>query len=99
MTLGYRPGDLSEGTRLPLVEPWVSRCRAAMEASYGQPVVFNGSGGSEPVVALADRILKRPAYVMGVGGHGEHGPHEHMLVEEARGTMATVARLLGHPEE
>ena len=38
---------------MPLVEPWVSRCRAAMEASYGQPVVFNGSGGSEPVVALA----------------------------------------------
>jgi acetylornithine deacetylase/succinyl-diaminopimelate desuccinylase-like protein len=69
-----------------------------MEASYGQPVVFNGSGGSEPVVALADRLLGRPAYMMGLGGHGEHGPHEHMLIDEAKGAMATVARLLGHPE-
>jgi acetylornithine deacetylase/succinyl-diaminopimelate desuccinylase-like protein len=98
VTLAARPGDLSEGTRVPLVEPWVSRCRAAMEASYGQPVVFNGSGGSEPVVALAQRLLNRPAYMMGLGGHGEHGPHEHLLVDEARGAMATVARLLGHPE-
>ena len=56
------------------------------------------SGGSEPVVALANRLLGKPAYMMGLGGHGEHGPHEHMLVEEARGAMATVARLLGHPE-
>jgi acetylornithine deacetylase/succinyl-diaminopimelate desuccinylase-like protein len=98
VTLGHLPGGLSEGTRVPLVEPWVSRCRAAMEASYGQPVVFNGSGGSEPVVALADRLLGRPAYMMGLGGHGEHGPHEHMLIDEAKGAMATVARLLGHPE-
>jgi len=97
VTLAARPGDLSEGTRVPLLEPWVSRCRTAMEASYGQPVVFNGSGGSEPVVALAQRILGRPAYMMGLGGHGEHGPNEHLLVEEARGAMATVARLLGHP--
>jgi acetylornithine deacetylase/succinyl-diaminopimelate desuccinylase-like protein len=98
VTLASRPGDLSEGTRVPLVEPWVSRLRAAMEASYGLPVVFNGSGGSEPVVALANRLLGRPAYMMGLGGHGEHGPHEHMLLTEARGAMATVARLLGHPE-
>lgn len=98
VTLASRPGDLSEGTRVPLLEPWVSQCRAAMEASCGQPVVFNGSGGSEPVVALAHRILGRPAYMMGLGGHGEHGPNEHLLVDEARGAMATVARLLGHPE-
>jgi acetylornithine deacetylase/succinyl-diaminopimelate desuccinylase-like protein len=94
ITLGTRPGDLSEGTRVPLVEPWVGRLRAAMEASYGAPVVFNGSGGSEPVVALAHRLLDRPAYMMGLGGHGEHGPHEHLLVDEARAAMATVARLL-----
>lgn len=98
VTLGCRPGNLSEGTRVPLIEPWVSRCRTAMEASYGQPVVFNGSGGSEPVVAHARRILDRPAYMMGLGGHGEHGPNEHLLVEEARGAIATVARLLGYPE-
>ena len=36
--------------------------------------------------------------MMGLGGHGEHGPNEHLLVDEARGAMATVARLLGRQE-
>jgi acetylornithine deacetylase/succinyl-diaminopimelate desuccinylase-like protein len=53
------------------------------------------SGGTEPVVGLLARILQRPAYMMGLGGAGEHGPNEHLLVEEAAGAMATVARLLG----
>lgn len=97
-TVAHRPGDLVEGTQVPKVEPWVSRCQAAMEASYGRPVVFNGSGGTEPVVGLLARVVGKPAYLMGLGGAGEHGPNEHLLVEEAAGAMATVARLLGHPE-
>jgi acetylornithine deacetylase/succinyl-diaminopimelate desuccinylase-like protein len=95
-TLTCRPGDLAEGTQVPRIEPWVGRCREAMEASYGQPVVFNGAGGTEPVVGLFARILQKPGYMMGLGGAGEHGPNEHLLIEEAAGAMATVARLLGY---
>jgi acetylornithine deacetylase/succinyl-diaminopimelate desuccinylase-like protein len=95
-TVAHRPGDLTEGTQVPRVEPWVTRLREAMEASYVASVLFNGSGGTEPVVGLLARILQRPAYMMGLGGAGEHGPNEHLLVEEAAGAMATVARLLGH---
>jgi acetylornithine deacetylase/succinyl-diaminopimelate desuccinylase-like protein len=97
-TLICHPGDLAEGTQVPRIEPWVSRCREAMEASYEQPVVFNGAGGTEPVVGLLARLLRKPAYMMGLGGAGEHGPNEHLLVEEAAGAMATVARLLGYKE-
>jgi acetylornithine deacetylase/succinyl-diaminopimelate desuccinylase-like protein len=97
-TVAHRPGDLAEGTQVPRVEPWVTRLREAMEASYDAPVVFNGSGGTEPVVGLLARILNRPAYMMGLGGAGEHGPNEHLRIEEAAGAMATVARLLGFAE-
>ena len=55
-----------------------------------------GMAPASPASRELARILQRPAYMMGLGGAGEHGPNEHLLIEEAAGAMATVARLLGH---
>ncbi|MCL6553432.1 MAG: HAD-IC family P-type ATPase, partial [Firmicutes bacterium] len=94
--VAHRPGDLVEGTRVPKVEPWVSRCQAAMEASYGRPVVFNGSGGTEPVVgllALADR--PRAEAAAGIAALHRLGVTTVMLTGDHARTAHAIARELG----
>jgi acetylornithine deacetylase/succinyl-diaminopimelate desuccinylase-like protein len=77
--------------------PFVRAAVSALEATYGVAPVFMREGGSIPVAALFDQVLRVPVVLMGFGlpDDGPHGPNEKLsLAQFARG-MATVAKYLG----
>jgi len=51
---------------------------AAVKKAFGKTPVFTREGGSIPVVATFDRILKVPSVLMGIGLHDDnlHAPNE-----------------------
>jgi acetylornithine deacetylase/succinyl-diaminopimelate desuccinylase-like protein len=63
--------------------PAVKAAIAAYERGWGQPPVFMREGGSIPVVADFQRILKLPVILMGFGldTDGAHGPDEHFHID------------------
>jgi acetylornithine deacetylase/succinyl-diaminopimelate desuccinylase-like protein len=86
-----------EGLAVSPDNPFMQAAVAALEASYGVAPVFMREGGSIPVAALFDQVLKVPVVLMGFGlpDDGPHGPNEKIsLTQFARG-MATVADFLG----
>ena len=50
----------------------------AVEKAFGKAPVFTREGGSIPVVATFDRVLKVPSVLMGIGLHDDnlHAPNE-----------------------
>ncbi|MBX2977130.1 MAG: dipeptidase [Ignavibacteriaceae bacterium] len=51
----------------------------AMESAFGKKTVFMREGGSIPVIATFDKVLKAPTVLMGLGLNSEnlHSPNEH----------------------
>ncbi len=52
--------------------------RRAVERAFGKVPVFMREGGSIPVIASFDRILRVPAVLLGIGLHDDnlHAPNE-----------------------
>jgi acetylornithine deacetylase/succinyl-diaminopimelate desuccinylase-like protein len=66
---------------------------AAVEKAFGKTPVFTREGGSIPVVATFDRILKVPSVLMGIGLHDDnlHAPNEKIDLDNFfRGNEAAV---------
>jgi acetylornithine deacetylase/succinyl-diaminopimelate desuccinylase-like protein len=84
--------------------PWRARIEGplytagarALEAAFGEKVVYAGEGGSIPIVSEFEKILGAPVLLMGFGLPGEnaHAPDEWMSVENyEKGTDAAASLL------
>ncbi len=69
----------------------------ALEAVYGTAPVFMREGGSIPIAALFDSILKTPVVLMGFGLPSDaiHAPNENFSLDQFNKGMKTVAGFLG----
>jgi acetylornithine deacetylase/succinyl-diaminopimelate desuccinylase-like protein len=58
--------------------PALQAASRAVKAAFGRTPVFTREGGTIPVVAAFDRILKVPSVLMGIGLHDDnlHAPNE-----------------------
>lgn len=66
-------------TLSPLMGKAVKAAAVSMEKAFNKKTVFMREGGSIPVVATFQRILKAPSVLMGFGLNSEnlHSPNEH----------------------
>lgn len=80
---GLHGGD---GVLAPLTSKAVQAGAAAMQRAFGKKTVFMREGGSIPVVAVFDKVLKAPAVLMGFGLNTEnlHSPNEHFDLNHFR---------------
>jgi acetylornithine deacetylase/succinyl-diaminopimelate desuccinylase-like protein len=80
--------------RAELDGPLFDAARRALAAAFGREPVIVGEGGSIPVVADFQRILRTPVLLMGFGLPGEnaHAPNEWMSDENfVKGAKAVAA--------
>jgi acetylornithine deacetylase/succinyl-diaminopimelate desuccinylase-like protein len=78
--------------------PYLQAAARALERAFGQQPVWMREGGSIPVVATFDAVLKVPVVLLGVGLHedGAHAPNEHFSLARFRnGALATAYFLEG----
>ncbi len=63
----------------PLTGKAVTAAAVAMEKAFDKKIVFMRDGGSIPVIATFQRMLKAPSVLMGFGLNSEnlHSPNEH----------------------
>ena len=64
----------------PTDHPALRAAGRAVKQAFGKAPVFMREGGSIPVIASFDRILKVPAVLLGIGLHDDnlHAPNEKM---------------------
>ncbi|MEW6747300.1 MAG: dipeptidase, partial [Planctomycetota bacterium] len=62
----------------PSDHPMLQAAHAALKRAFGKAPVFTREGGSIPIIATFDRILKVPAVLMGIGlpDDSAHAPNE-----------------------
>lgn len=67
----------------PFNHPAIQAAGRSYEKIYGVPTAFTRMGGSIPIVAAFDEILKLPVVLMGFGLASEnfHAPNEHFHLE------------------
>lgn len=75
--------------------PAIAAASRAMEAGFGRPPVFIGTGGTIGPVASFDRILKLPQVMIGVGLPDDqiHAPNEKFNLNQFFGGIQTMAAL------
>ncbi|MGZ3497039.1 MAG: dipeptidase [Vulcanimicrobiaceae bacterium] len=75
--------------------PAVAAAARAMQAGFGKPPVFIGTGGTIGPVASFDRILKLPQVLIGVGLPDDqiHAPNEKFNLAQLFGGIKTLACL------
>jgi acetylornithine deacetylase/succinyl-diaminopimelate desuccinylase-like protein len=75
--------------------PAVAAAARAMEAGFGKPPVFIGTGGTIGPVASFDRILKLPQVLIGVGLPDDriHAPNEKFTLSQFFGGIKTMCAL------
>ena len=76
---------------------FIQAAAKALEAVYGIPPVFMCEGGSIPIAALFDTMLKTPVVLMGFGLPDDtiHAPNEKFSLTQFNKGMKTVAQFLG----
>jgi acetylornithine deacetylase/succinyl-diaminopimelate desuccinylase-like protein len=85
-------------------EPWtcskenfaLQAASRALNRAFGTPPVFIRDGGSIPVVASFDRLLKAPIVLMGFGLHDDnlHAPNEKLELNQFHRGMDAAAFLM-----
>lgn len=70
--------SMSEGIEVPADSPHVAAAQAALAATFGQPAVLAGCGGSIPVVSSMKKILGLDSLLVGFGLEDDqvHSPNE-----------------------
>jgi acetylornithine deacetylase/succinyl-diaminopimelate desuccinylase-like protein len=78
--LTVRPLHGGEGWLAPTDHPAMQAAGRAMKRAFGKTPVFVREGGSIPIIATFDRMLKVPAVLMGIGLNDDnlHAPNEKM---------------------
>jgi acetylornithine deacetylase/succinyl-diaminopimelate desuccinylase-like protein len=87
-------GD-TRGVMTAREHPAVAAAARAMEAGFGKPPVFIGTGGTIGPVASFDRILKLPQVLIGVGLPDDriHAPNEKFTLSQFFGGIKTMCAL------
>lgn len=92
--------EVESGWGVPAVvvsrtHPVVAAASRAMEAGFGKPPVFIGTGGSIGPVSSFDRILKLPQVMIGVGLPDDqiHAPNEKFTLSQFFGGIRTMSVL------
>ena len=77
--------------------PYIRAAVESLEAVYGILPVFMREGGSIPIAALFDEVLKAPIVLMGFGLPDDtvHAPNEKFTLDQFQSGMKTVADFLG----
>lgn len=77
--------------------PYVRAAAESLAATYGTVPVFMREGGSIPVAALFNEVLKVPTVLMGFGlpNDSVHAPNEKFSLDQFRKGMKTVAEFIG----
>ena len=77
--------------------PYIRAAAESIEAVFGAIPVFMREGGSIPIAALFDEVLKAPIILMGFGLPDDtvHAPNEKFSLSQFRKGMKTVADFLG----
>ncbi|MFZ2619651.1 MAG: dipeptidase [Alphaproteobacteria bacterium] len=85
-----------EGVAISPNNPYMQLAASSMKEVYGKAPVFMREGGSIPIAALFDSILKVPVVLMGFGlpDDGLHAPNEKYSLAQLHKGMRTVARFL-----
>jgi len=67
-----------EAVLAPINNKGIRAAMKAMESAFGKEPVFMREGGSIPIVAIFDKLLKSPPVLMGLGLPGDniHSPNE-----------------------
>ena len=80
----------------PTDDPALVAAGRALERSFGRKPVFMREGGSIPVVASFDRILRVPTVLMGIGLHDDnlHAPNEKIDLDNFYRGIAAAAFLM-----
>lgn len=101
MPAGYRTQvtnlHAGKGVQTDPAAPFVQAAADALEHEFGTAPVFIRHGGSIPVAALFDDLLKLPVVLMGFGLPGDniHAPNEKFSLRQFKKGMRTVADYLG----
>ena len=68
----------------PADHPTMQAASRAMRRAFGRKSVFVREGGSIPIVATFDRLLKVPSVLMGIGLHDDnlHAPNEKIDLDQ-----------------
>ncbi len=79
----------------PLDHPAVQAAARALERGFGKQPVFIRGGGSIPVVATLQEVLKVPTVLVGLGTPDEHAhaPNERFPLENFYGGILSIAAL------
>jgi len=85
-----------DGWLAPTNHPALQAASTAMKRAFGKPAVFIREGGSIPIIATFDRMLKVPSVLMGVGLNEDniHAPNEKLDVDHFYKGMEASAYLM-----
>lgn len=96
VTLEVRPLHSGEAVVLSLEAAPLQAAADALVEEFGRPVAFVREGGSIPVVALFDALLKAPVVMMGFGlpDDNVHAPNEKFYLPNFYAAIRSVAGFL-----
>jgi acetylornithine deacetylase/succinyl-diaminopimelate desuccinylase-like protein len=82
-----------EAAITPIDSPGVKAAVAALELGFGKKPLYQGEGGSIPIVVQFKKILGLDTVLLGFGYPDEnaHAPNEHLLLENFYGGIRTSA--------
>jgi acetylornithine deacetylase/succinyl-diaminopimelate desuccinylase-like protein len=96
--VSFEPDHAASGWNAPDIAPWLHQSlERASQASYGQPVMYMGEGGTIPFMAmLGDFFPQAQFMITGVLGPNSnaHGPNEFIHIPFARKLTACVAQVI-----
>jgi acetylornithine deacetylase/succinyl-diaminopimelate desuccinylase-like protein len=80
---------------VPTNHPSLQAVARAIEKGFGKRPVYTRTGGTIPVVATLDRLLKAPILLMGIGLPDEnaHAPNEKLDLDNLHHGMLSAAYL------
>jgi acetylornithine deacetylase/succinyl-diaminopimelate desuccinylase-like protein len=80
---------------VPTDHPSLSAVARAIQKGFGKAPVYTRTGGTIPVVATLDRLLKAPILLMGIGLPDEnaHAPNEKLDLDNLHHGMLSAAHL------
>ncbi len=80
---------------VPTDHPSLQAVARAIEKGFGKKPVYSRTGGTIPVVAILDRLLKAPILLMGIGLPDEnaHAPNEKLDLDNLHHGMLSAAHL------
>jgi acetylornithine deacetylase/succinyl-diaminopimelate desuccinylase-like protein len=96
VTMEVRNLHGGDGVTIPLDSPVLQIAARALEQEFGNPTEFTRTGGSIPIAALFDGVLKAPVVMMGFGlpDDNVHAPNEKFYLPNYYAAIRSVANFL-----